>query len=148
MSFEMYRRDRSVGEKCFKSCVLSAEATINIDRLRQKFPATRSATTTDSYQQPYLVAAYLKGATQANSYTPSEPYVITLTWNDNSNVNQGEHSSTYNGNVYHYYLLYNGGEKRSAAVLEPDGGGNMMVYSCGNLIMSVPTISSWNDLLK
>lgn len=148
MSFEMYRRDRSVGEKCVKSCFLSFEAITTINLLKQKFPATRSATTTDSYQQPYLVAAYLKGATQANSYTPSEPYVITLTWNDNPNVKQGKHLSDYNGNLYHYNVSYNGDGMRDADVLVPDDGGNVMVHHAGNIIVNVPTISSWNDLLK
>ena len=147
ISFEMYRRDCSAGEQCVQLINTSANATITLPRLKEKFPSQRGQQG-DSYTQPYLVASYLKGATQSNKYTPSEPYVLTMKWNDNSNVVQGEYSSSYSGRVYHYYALWNGDGKRDATVLVPDNGGDVIVHGCGNLVMGVPTIEGWNDSLK
>ncbi|MBQ6557140.1 MAG: hypothetical protein IJP39_11125 [Bacteroidales bacterium] len=147
MAFEIYRRDRAAGESCIKKCNLSANATITMSRLKEKFPARRGATT-DSYQQPYLVASYLKGATRANNYSPDKPYVIILTLNDNPNVAQGEYSTTYKGSVWHYYVSCNGDDRRDADVLEPDDNGLIMVHGCGNLVMSVPAVSDWKDTLE
>lgn len=136
LSFEMYRRNQSVGEQCVRLINTSANATITIPRLKDKL------------DQPYLVASYLKGATQSNNYTPNEPYVLTFLWNDNPNVVQGEYSSSYAGKVYHYYAVWNGDGKRDATVLSPDDGSEVIVHGCGNLVLGVPTVGGWTDTLK
>ena len=147
-SFEVYRRDRKEGEKCVRLCNLSANATITLSRIGQKFPSKRYEESSDPYVQPYLVASYLKGATEANKYTPEQPYVLTFTYNDNPNVNQGEYSSSYQGHVYHYNVSWNGDGERDADVLVPDDGSLVMVHNCGNLVLAVPSIDGWTDKLQ
>ena len=147
-SFEMYRRDRKVGEKCLKLCNLSANATITLSRISQKFPSNRFEKSEDPYVQPYLVATYLKGATEANHYTPDTPYVLTFTYNDNPNLLQGEYSSTYQGHIYYYNVSWNGDGQRNADVLVPDDGSLVMVHGCANLVLGVPSVSGWEDELQ
>jgi len=147
-SFEMYRRDRKVGEKCLKLCNLSANATITLSRISQKFPSNRFEKSEDPYVQPYLVATYLKGATEANRYKPDQPYVLTITYNDNPNLLQGEYSSTYQGRIYYYNVSWNGDGQRNADVLVPDDGSLVMVHGCANLVLGVPSVTGWEDELQ
>ena len=147
MSFEMYRRNRKAGEACLRLCNLSSNATLTISRLKTKFPEERYQESTDPYIQPYLVASYLKGAKEANKYTPDKPYVLTFTYTENSNIQRLEYSTEYRGTIYHYNVSWNGDGARDAAVMDLDDEDLCKVHDCANLVLSIPVVNDWEDNL-
>ena len=150
MAFEMYRRNRVKGEKCIKLCTLSAQATMAISQLSQKFPEHRGDALTDGYMQPYLIASFLVGATEANGYQPDYPYVFSFKYSDSPYDKQAEYSRTYWGTIYYYYTNRNGKTDKStdASVIVPDDGTYVMVRNCPNYYYSAVPIRTWEDTLK
>ena len=147
MAFEMYRRDRSIGQKCIEACNLSANAKSVINNLKEKFPQQRGEQT-DSYQQPYLVASFLVGATQENKYQPEYPYKVSFTYSTSSYAKQGEYSYTFFGKIYHWLTTRGGNKDYDATVIVPDDDDIILVHGCSNYYLAAPTISSWDDTLK
>lgn len=146
MSFEMYRRDRSKGEKCVERCNLSVNAKQVLNNLKEKFPEHRGDAG-DSYSQPYLVASFLEGATRDNNYQPSYPYKLKFTFSTSSYDNQGEESFTFGGYVY-YWFTNRGGDKDYKASVIQLYNGDVLVHGCANYYLAAPPISSWQDTLK
>lgn len=72
MAFEMYRRDRAIGLECIKLNNVRTNVGVVTGQLKELFGG-------DSYyNRPYQMAAYLKGATPANGYSPEKPYTIEV----------------------------------------------------------------------
>ena len=147
MAFEMFRRDRTVGQKCIEACNLSVNAKSVINNLKEKFPMQRGQET-DSYQQSYLVASFLVGATQENKYQPEYPYKFAFTYNTSPYANQGEYSYSFFGHVYHWVTTRAGNKDYDASVIVPEDEDVIRVHSCSNYYLAAPTISGWEDTLK
>jgi len=146
MSFEMFRRDRSKGEKCIELCTVSACAKQVINNLKQKFPEHRGDTG-DSYCQPYLVASFLVGATTENNYQPDYPYKLKFTYSTSSYAKQGEESLTFGGHVYQWVTTRGGNKDYNATVIQLYDG-EVLVHGCANFYLAAPTIDNWEDTLK
>ena len=58
---------------------MAALAMVLVGCQQQKFTPSKHAPVGDTYIQPYLPAAVLKGATPENGYTPTLPVSITVT---------------------------------------------------------------------
>ncbi|MBO4565939.1 MAG: hypothetical protein J5695_01790 [Bacteroidales bacterium] len=151
MAFEMFRRDRTVGQKCIEACNLSVNAKSVINNLKEKFPLQRGPET-DSYQQSYLVATFLAGATQENKYQPEYPYKFEFTYNTSNYKQQGEYSYSFFGKIYHWVTTRGGNKDYDATVIvldeDLDDDGGIRVHGCSNYYLAAPTISGWNDTLK
>lgn len=151
MAFEMYRRDRTIGQKCIEACNLSVNAKSVINNLKEKFPIQRGEAT-DSYQQPYLVATFLAGATQENNYQPDYPYKLEFTYNTSNYKQQGEYSTSFFGKIYHWVTTRAGNKDYDASVIvldeDLDDDGGIRVHGCSNYYLAAPTISGWEDTLK
>ncbi|MBR4809563.1 MAG: hypothetical protein IK031_04715 [Bacteroidales bacterium] len=145
MAFEMYRRDRTKGQKCVEMCNLSANAKQVLNNLKEKFPEDRSVGVSDTYQQPYLVASFLVGATQMNNYQPEYPYKLVFTYNESR---PSEHSSTFFGTVHHWLTARGGLKDYDATVLVPDDDDIVLVHGCANYYLAAPPVSDWKDNLK
>ena len=142
MSFEMYRRDRSVGQKCIEMCNLSVNAKQVLNNLKVTLPEQRSNT-----GQSYLVASYLAGANMTNKYQPDYPYKFKFTYSTSAYDKQGEESLSFGGYVY-YWMTTRGGDKDYKASVIKLYDGDVLVHGCANYYLSAPTISSWEDTLK
>ena len=148
MAFEMYRRDRTKGQKCIEKCNLAPNAKTVIANLSQRFPDKRDNLTDDS-RQPYLVSAFLKGSTQENGYQPDYPYEITFTESTAEYAKQGEYSISGFGRVYTWETVRGGWRDVSATVLVSDDEYDfVLVNDCAALYSEVPAISDWKDTLK
>lgn len=148
MAFEMFRRDRVKGQKCIELCNLSVNAKSVISQLKEKFPEQRDAVGGDSYWQPYLVASFLKGATQENKYQPEYPYKLSFTLSTSTYDKQGEYSYSFFGKVYYWMTERAGNKDVKASVLVPDDDEIVLVHGCSNYTMAAPTIQKWEDTLK
>lgn len=148
MAFEMFRRDRTKGQKCIEKCNLSVNAKSVISNLRQKFPEERGAEITDSYMQPYLVATFLAGATEANKYQPEYPYKFTFTYNTSAYKQQGEYSTSFFGHIYHWLTTRGGNKDYDATVIDPDDDDIILVHGCSNYYLAAPPVTGWEDTLK
>ena len=72
MAFEMFRRDRTIGEECIRLNNVISNAGDCIRRLKELFGGD------GGYNRPYQAAAYLKGASPANGYNPTKPYTVEV----------------------------------------------------------------------
>ena len=72
MAYEMYRRDKTTGKECIELNNLKVNVNQTINRLNELNRPN------DSYARPYQMAAFLKGATWQNGYSPDKPYTITV----------------------------------------------------------------------
>lgn len=147
MAFEMFRRDRTKGKKCIEMCNLSVNTKQILERLGERFPEKRTDPVSNSYQQPYLVASFLKGATQENKYQPEYPYRLAFSVSTNSNKQQGEHSLTFFGHIYYWNTTRAGLKDYDASVIVLDEDDTILVHGCSNYYLGAPDISSWEDTL-
>ena len=149
MAAEMYRRNASRGRECFRLCNVPTNVNTQIDRWRELFSKDVY------YARPYQVAAFLKGATQANNYTPKEPYEIEV------KVNGGrpyeENNQTYHATVLFLDVISHGHDagsqtvyvvKPNACHAYPSGSRFFVVDHCPGLYTQVKEIyePGWNKL--
>lgn len=150
MAYEMYRRDRALGEEAIRLVNTPTNASQTLRTLGQKFPSVRyDENDNDSYHQPYLVAAFLKGATHDNKYQPEYPYVLRFCWNKNPYMKQHEYSNMLYGYIYRLVALRNGENECNAEVLvDEDDSGLLRISNCASFYYAVPNIRHWDDTLK
>ena len=149
LAYEMFRRNREIGEACIRLCNTPANASATLRMLKEKFSQVRhDASDHDTYHQPYLVASFLKGATQTNGYQPEEPYTLTFYLSDNPNTRQHERSSLLSGFLYRISIRRNGTQEHEATVLVPDGEMVVLAHNTSNFYVAVPPVKKWDDTLK
>lgn len=150
MAYEMYRRDRAMGEEAIRLVNTPTNATTTIGTLAQKFPKVRGdENDNDSYHQPYLVAAFLEGATHDNKYQPAYPYVLRFRWSTNPYVTQHEYSNMLYGYIYNLVALRNGENECAVSVLSDEDNPLLLkVSNCPSFYYAVPNIRRWDDTLK
>ena len=148
MAYEMYRRNKKTGEECIRLNNVTTNVTPALERLKELF-------SNDAYYaRPYQIAAFLKGATPENGYSPSKPYTVEI------EVSAGiayQYSNDYQANVLYLRVLTKGKDKgaEEVAVLktakpgEPGNGINFIVFNSPGLYSQVKEISftsSFNGL--
>jgi len=99
MAYELYRRNRSVGEECIRLNNATTNVTVALDRLKEIFGGDAY------YARPYQMAAFLKGASWDNGYAPSKPYTVEVRVHA---VNGYDESSVYQAKVLRLEVLTKG----------------------------------------
>ena len=146
MAMALYGRDRDLGERCIRLINYDSNVTSVLSQLNQKFTPSKHAPVGDTYIQPYLPAAVLKGATPENGYTPTEPYTVEML----ASINQ--HSDlkiSGKGRVVYLYILGDGWDtkKRQVEVLQPGNNALHKVFNCPSLYTQCKTIDGeWKGL--
>ena len=148
MAIEMYRRNADLGAECLKLSNTPLNVNSQIRRLKELFGNDAN------YNRPYQVAAFLKGATPENKYTPNEPYIIEV------KVNNGrpyQKITDYQSTELYLDVLTKGKAHGSETVYVvkpnpcrdyPEGSKYFLVNNCPGLYAQVQEIfdTSWNKL--
>ena len=148
MAAEMFRRNASRGTESFRLCNTPNNVDIQTTRWKELFSKDAY------YARPYQVAAFLRGATQANNYTPQEPYTIVV------KVNGGrpyQDYLEYQSTVLYLDVMSQGHDAGSQTVyvvkpnpcrLYPNGSPYFLVDNCPGLYTQVKEIyePGWNKL--
>jgi len=140
MAYEMFRRDRTIGEECILLNTVTNNTRTAIGRLRELFGNDVN------YARPYQMAAFLKGATPKNGYNPSKPYKIEVRVNK---VQKYQYSNDYQTDVLYLQVLTQGKSTGAEAVSvlkthkpgEPSNGEYYIVFTCAGLYSSVQAVS-------
>ena len=148
MAAEMYRRNAKRGRECMQLCNVPLNVDIQIERWQELFGRD------NYYARPYQIAAFLRGATQANNYTPQEPYTIVV------KVNNGrpyQDYQAYMSTVLYLDVTSQGHDAGSQTVYVvkpnacrdfPSGSRFFLVDNCPGLYTQVKEIyePGWNKL--
>ena len=146
MAMEIYGRDRAMGKECIKLINYPSNVNSVIPRLNDKYGTSAYAPENDSYNQRYLPAAILKGATPENGYCPQEPYTIEM----KASVNQHQELQiTGPGRVMYIYMMGKGWdtEQRSVEIIRQPKQPLYKIFNCPALYTQCKTIhGSWQGL--
>ena len=103
MAYEMYRRDKTVGKACIELNNLKVNVNQTVSRLNELNRPN------DSYARPYQMAAYLKGATWQNGYSPDKPYTVTVRTRPGV---KHENSNTFQAMILYLDINVEGGKDK------------------------------------
>lgn len=146
MAMEIYGRDRAMGKECIKLINYPSNVNSVIPRLNDKYGTSAYAPENDSYNQRYLPAAVLKGATPENGYRPQEPYTIEM----KASVNQHQELQiTGPGRVMYIYMMGKGWdtEQRSVEIIRQPKQPLYKIFNCPALYTQCKTIhGTWQGL--
>ena len=123
IAFEIYRRNRKLGEEAIKLNNTPTNANDCFRQLKERLGND------PNYAQPYLVAALMKGASPENGYQPERPYTITI------RVNPGlgyQDSQLLDGTIIHLQIYSDGWNTpwRGIEVVQPEGADLYLVNNC------------------
>jgi hypothetical protein len=144
MAIEMYRRNATAGTECLKLCNTTINVNVQTSRLKELFGNDAY------YARPYQVAAFLKGATPENSYTPVEPYVIEVKVNDGRPYQK---ITDYQSTELYLEALTKGKDhgsetlyvvKPEKCTMYPNGSDYFLVNNCPGLYAQVKEIYAGN----
>ena len=146
MAIELFARDKGVGERCLK-LLLNGQSTVDemVRVLKTKLDASQYGPENDQYLQRYMAAALLKGANNANGYTPDEPYTVEMC----SSPNKVKEAPLSGGTVYYLFILANGWDsfQRSVEVIQPTGSEYYKVFNCpATYSQCKPIVGTWSGL--
>ena len=144
MAYEMYRRNKSMGEKCIRLNNITSNVDAAMRQMNQLFNKKDN-----SYNRPYQLAAFLKGATPENGYNPSKPYTVEI------KVSKGveyHYSNNFQTTVLYLDVLTQGKDKGSERVEvlktlkpgEPGEGRYFIVSNSPGLYSQVKEVSFAN----
>ena len=141
MAYEMYRRDRKMGEECIRLNSTTSNIQQPLRRLNELFSDKYS-----DYARPYQIAAFLKGASPKNGYNPPKPYTIEVRVNP---AIRYQESSIFQTEVLYLQVLTQGRKNGlvGASVLkthkpgEPSEGTYFIVLSCGDFYFQAEPVS-------
>lgn len=146
MAMEIYGRDRTMGKECIKLINYPSNVNSVIPRLNDKYGTSAYAPENDSYNQRYLPAAVLKGATPENGYRPQEPYTIEM----KASVNKHQELQiTGPGRVMYIYMMGKGWdtEQRSVEIIRHPKQPLYKIFNCPSLYTQCKTIhGTWLGL--
>ena len=146
MAMALYGRDRDLGERCIRLINYDSNVTSVLSQLKQKFTPSKHAPVGDTYIQPYLPAAVLKGATPENGYRPEQPYTVVM----EASVNR--HSDlriSGKGRIIYLYILGDGWDthKRQVEIIHLPGAELHQVFNCPSLYTQCKNIDGeWQGL--
>ena len=95
MAFEMFRRNRTVGEQALRLNNTATNYNSTIERLKEMMGKDKY------YARPYLAAALLDGANPSNAYTPKSPYCVKIRVNP---ANKYQESQFLGGTVIYLQI--------------------------------------------
>ena len=107
MAFEMYRREvvfngktkaqeaDNIGWQCLNK--VTSSSCNAMQRVKETF--SKDAGYAPKYSKPWQVAAYLKGATEANGFNPTKPYTVEV------RSKKGSQQSTYSNDFKSDWLM-------------------------------------------
>ncbi len=135
MAYEMFRRNQRIGMECINlnsTNTNSGEKSSAVRQLRLLF-------NNDNSSRPYQMAAYLKGATPENGYSPTKPYTVEVV------VDEGRgytHSNDYQAPIVKLLVLTKGKERPDPIALvktkdpKESSGGKYFIVSESSSIYS------------
>ena len=103
MAYEMFRRDKTIGKECIEWNNLKTNVNQTVSRLNELNRPN------DSYARPYQMAAYLKGASWQNGYTPDKPYTVTVRTRPGV---KHENSNTFQAMILYLDINVEGGKDK------------------------------------
>ena len=146
MAMEIYGRDREVGKQCIELINYPSNVNSVISRLKDKYGTSAYAPENDSYNQRYLPAAVLKGATPQNGYTPQRPYTVEM----KASVNKHQEMQiSGSGRVMYVYVMGKGWdtEQRSVEIIRQPNQPLYQIFNCPSLYTQCKTIrGTWQGL--
>lgn len=143
MAFEMYRREKDMGVECLKLNNTHNNVVSVINRLRELYRLN------DSYARPYQAAAFLKGASPANGYSPSTPYTVEVRV---SPVTKYQPATDYGSTMLFIDINSNGHDSnwKSVYVVKPADSEFFLVNNNPGMYSQCKTLGyglTWNELL-
>ena len=146
MAMEIYGRDREVGKQCIELINYPSNVNSVISRLKDKYGTSAYAPENDSYNQRYLPAAVLKGATPQNGYRPQRPYTVEM----KASVNKHQELQiSGSGRVMYIYVMGKGWdtEQRSVEIIRQPNQPLYQIFNCPSLYTQCKTIQGrWQGL--
>lgn len=138
MAMELYRRNRTDGEKAFRLCNVQSNVPMIMNRVPDLFGYTGGG----GSSRPYQVASFLKGATPDNGYAPTLPYTIKVKVGANGAI----YSNTYQAKVLYLQVATTGTDSgyRACEVIntkKPDEPKGWTVFNCPGLYVRCKDIS-------
>jgi len=116
MSFEMYRRDNSVGLECGKRVIQKIDINSIFSGVTPKLrDVYKTRSENNNFESSFHTATFLKGAKSTDGFNPTEPYTIEVKVDPNAKLEN--YSETFNG----YYISV---MVRSQAAYEKNKVGN------------------------
>ncbi|MCL2097640.1 MAG: hypothetical protein FWH23_02625 [Bacteroidales bacterium] len=103
MAYEMYSRDKTLGKECIELNNLRTNVNQTVSRLNELNRPN------DTYSRPYQMAAYLKGASWQNGYTPDKPYTVTIRTRPGV---KHENSNTFQAMILYLDINVEGGKDK------------------------------------
>ena len=151
MAAEMYRRNANRGTQCIELCNVKSNIELQMSRWRQLFDLKDET----QYARPYQIAAFLRGATPDNDYTPNEPYTVEVRVSNSHPYTQ--ETMLYNATVITLEVLTKGkdsGAERVEVIKPgkcndfPNGSAYFLIHNCPGLYSQVRQIyyPNWNKL--
>ena len=136
MAYEMFRRDRTIGEECIRLNSVNNIVTSSTGRLKELFGNDAY------YARPYQMAALLKGATPENGYNPTKPYTIEVQVHK---VNKYQKSSIFQTDVLYLQVITHGKDRgvdgisvlKTHKADEPSEGKYFIVFGCSDVYSQV-----------
>lgn len=126
MAFHVYSKDKAAGEACVGLCNTETNKPSVIRRLADMLVVDARDT---QYARPYLVAAFLEGATPTNGYNPTKPYKVKIR---SHQTNKYERSEMLKGYVLHLEVYSDGYDTpwRGCDVVKQQGSDVFVVSNC------------------
>ena len=140
MAFEMYRRDRAMGEEALRLNNTSTNLNSTLYQLKEVYGKD------DGYNRPYLAAALMDGAKNTNAYTPNYPYCVKVRVNP---VTKYQESQLLQGTVLYLQIDSEGWDTnwRGVEVVRPEGEPYFVVSNCPAMYTQCKQIKgTWQGL--
>lgn len=141
MAMELYRNDSIAGLECLKT--INTETNLP-GALRQIKEKLRPNNPKDSYARPYLVAAFMQGATPENGYNAPTPYKVKVRTNP---VNGYQESNSLKGYVLYLQVESQGYDTpwRGVEVCKSKGDSHYRIVNCPSMYTQCKEISWKTD---
>lgn len=141
MAMELYRNDSIAGVECLKTINTETNLPGAMRQIKEKL---RPNNPNDSYARPYLVAAFMQGATPENGYNPPTPYKVKVRTHP---VNSYEESNSLKGYVLHLQVESQGYDTpwRGVDVCMSKGDSHYRIVNCPSMYTQCKEISWKTD---
>ena len=139
MAYEMYRHNKKAGEECIRLNTTTSNVSMALSRFNELFGKDRN------YQRPYQIAAFLKGATPENGYSPTKPYTVEVRV---AQFATHQYSSIFQTTVLYLEVLTQGKDRGAEPISvlktlkpeEPSEGEYFIVFACSGIYSQVQAI--------
>lgn len=141
MAMELYRNDSIAGVECLKEINTDTNLPGAMRQIKEKL---RPNNPNDSYARPYLVAAFMQGATPENGYNPPTPYKVKVRTNP---VIGYQESNTLKGYVLYLQVESQGYDTpwRGVEVCKSKGDSHYRIVNCPSMYTQCKEISWKTD---